>query len=223
MEAMNVSMSATSVYRDNDGVAWWGTLNGVVRQDQRTFRSFPTFPTPLGEWLWEIFRSDIDGTLWVSVGDLGLYQFRDGTWEKRPQPAGLPDRGPSASYHAPNGSIWLGYTENRVCVLDGGNVRAYTRSDGIEVGRVRVIRGRGPAVWVGGELGLALFDNGRFRTVACAGDEPFGTVSGIVETADGSLWLNEVHGVRHIPARTPRTRFSFVNTTSRKVSRARAR
>ncbi len=200
MKPMRERMAVVSVYRDNDGVMWWGSVDRVVRQERATFRSFPLFPTADQERLWEVFRGDTKGALWVSVGDMGLYQFRDGVWERRPQPEGLPDRGPSASYHAPDGRIWLGYTESRVCVLDGHRVRAYTQADGIDVGRVRVIRGRGPRMWIGGELGLSLFDGERFRTIACAGREPFGTVSGIVERADGSLWLNEVRGVVHIPA-----------------------
>lgn len=105
---------------------------------------------------------------------------------------------PSASYQDPTGRIWLGYTANRVSLLDGERVRNYTHDDGIDIGRIRAIRGRGPRFWFGGELGLAVFDNGRFRTVATHSGASFGTVSGIVETPDGALWLNELHGVVRI-------------------------
>jgi signal transduction histidine kinase len=47
-------------------------------------------------------------------------------------------------------------------------------------------------------LGLSLFDHGRFRKVVTAGGEPFGRVSGIVETPEGALWLNELHGIVRI-------------------------
>lgn len=192
-------MSVVSAYREGEGRIWWGSVDRIVRQERESFRSYPLFPTADQERLWEVFRSDVKGALWVSVGDMGLYHFHDGVWERRPPPAGLPERGPSASFHAPDGRIWLGYTENRVCVLEGDTVLAYTQADGIDIGRVRVIRGRADRIWVGGELGLALFDGGRFRTVACVGPEPFGTVSGIVDNAAEGLWLNEVHGVVHIP------------------------
>jgi signal transduction histidine kinase/ligand-binding sensor domain-containing protein len=200
MDAMPVSPQASCVYRDAEGVTWWGCFDQLVRQERNTFRSFTLPKSHTPEWMWEVFRSDVDDAVWVNVGDSGLYHFRAGAWERRPSPAGLPNRGPSASYHAPDGRIWLGYTENRACVLDGERVRAYTQADGIEIGRVRVIRGRGPHYWLGGELGLSLFKDGRFRTVACSGDEPFGTISGIVETSDGGLWLNEMRGVVHVSA-----------------------
>ena len=40
--------------------------------------------------------------------------------------------------------------------------------------------------------------SGRFKTIRTPGGEPFGTVSGIVETPDGALWLNNLHGVVRI-------------------------
>ena len=198
--AMDHAQSSSCAYRGADGAIWWGSIGKVVRHQQGEVRRFLQPALPRREWIWEIFRNGVDGALWVSVGDSGLYSFEDGVWGGRAVPVGLPARGPSASYHAPDGRIWLGYTENRVCVLDRDHVDAYTDSDGIRIGRVRVIRGRGPHYWLGGELGLSMFNDGRFRTVASATGEPFGTVSGIVETSDGSLWLNEMRGVIHISA-----------------------
>jgi signal transduction histidine kinase len=62
-----------------------------------------------------------------------------------------------------------------------------------------VIRGRGPHYWLGGELGLALFRDGRFRNVLAKSGERFGTVTGIIATSDGALWLNEIRGVIRLP------------------------
>lgn len=200
VEALNIEMAAGSACRDKNGVIWWGVVDRIVRQEGRDFRSYPLFDTPNQEWLWEVFSGGLNGLLWVSVGDMGLYQFREGDWRKAAPADGLPREGPCASFLAADGRSWLGYGDNRVCVLNGGRAQTYTQANGIDIGRVRVIRGRGERIWVGGELGLALFDNGRFRTVACAGAEPFGTVAGIIATADGSLWLNELRGVVHIPA-----------------------
>jgi signal transduction histidine kinase len=52
---------------------------------------------------------------------------------------------------------------------------------------------------VGGELGLLFFDDGRFRRVTAATGGQFGTIAGIIETADGALWLSEMRGVIRIP------------------------
>jgi signal transduction histidine kinase len=86
-----------------------------------------------------------------------------------------------------------------VYVLDGEKVTAYSRNDGLDVGRIKVIRGLGQHIWVGGELGLMFFSEGRFRKMNVAAGEPFGAISGIIETADGGLWLNEMRGIVQIP------------------------
>jgi signal transduction histidine kinase/streptogramin lyase len=200
----NAIHDIASFYRDRQGTVWWGAQGGVWRQRGGKFDYFAQPGIAARQWIWEIFRGDDEGGLWLGFGDVGLNYLKNGLWTKGDRPEGLLDRAPSASYEDPEGRVWLGYTENRVSVLDHGRVRSYSSADGIDIGRIRVIRGRGPRFWFGGELGLAVFRDGRFRTIQAASGEPFGTVSGIVERADGSLWLNEINGIVHIPAREAR-------------------
>ncbi|HEX7828067.1 MAG TPA: two-component regulator propeller domain-containing protein [Thermoanaerobaculia bacterium] len=188
-----------SVYRAADGTLYWGSNVGLWRRRDERWELLPFLREP--EWPWEIFRDDDDPkAMWIGYGDAGLMHFRDGVLEKRKHPAGLPDIAPAASYHDPQGRIWLGYKGNRVGVVERGKLRWFTSANGIDIGRIRVIRGRGPHFWFGGELGLALYRDGRFTPVLLRNGERFGTVSGIIETADGSVWLNEMRGVAHIPA-----------------------
>ena len=185
-----------SVCRDLDGEIWWGAGGGVIRQRGMNFEIFEQ-PPSLGihDWLWEVIPDAENGGLWLSVGDVGLVHFKDGVWSSRAPPPGLLQRGPSATFRDSQGRIWFGYTENRAALLESGRARLYTSADGIDIGRIRVIRGRGPHTWFGGELGLALFRNGRFRSILTKSDEPFGTVTGIIATEDGALWLNEMRGI----------------------------
>lgn len=195
---LSVPGRVSSVYRDQSGTVWWGVHNGICRQ-RNAGCDFFRQPVGRDDWMWEIFGS-VDGGLWVGIGDLGLFHFKDDIWTGRTQPTGLPDRGPSASYRDPHGRMWLGYTEDRVYTIDGERVQGYSVEDGIDIGRIRVIRGHGPHYWFGGELGLAVFSNGRFHAIATSSGGRFGTISGIVETSDGSLWINEMNGIIHIPA-----------------------
>ncbi len=188
----------SSVYRAADGVVWWGSLGGIWRQKDVDFEFFPQPEDMKTEWVWEVIRGDPEGGLRIGLGDVGLVYFKDGVWTNPTKPPGMLDRVPSATFHDPQGRIWFGYTENRVSLLDGETVRNFNVADGIDIGRIRVIRGRGAQFWFGGELGLAVFDNNRFRAIRKAGGERFGTVSGIVETADGALWLNEMGGIVYI-------------------------
>jgi signal transduction histidine kinase/ligand-binding sensor domain-containing protein len=195
-----VGEGASSVFRDSNGDVWWGCSNGIWRQRGTQFKFFPmpkSAEPP--EWIYEIIPGEDDGGLWVRLGDLGIVHFKQGIWNLSDRPKGVPIKGPSASYHDPSGRVWLGFTVGQVYVLDGEKVTAYSQNDGLNVGQITVIRGLGQHIWVGGELGLTFFSEGHFRRVAVAAGEQFGTVSGIVETVDHGLWLNEMRGIVQIP------------------------
>jgi len=54
-------------------------------------------------------------------------------------------------------------------------------SDGLRVGTIEAIYGRGSEIWIGGgELGLEQFDHGRFHNIAAVDDELLRGISGIV-------------------------------------------
>jgi len=197
-----VGEGTSSVFRDSNGDVWWGCADGIWRQRGTQFKYFPM---PKGaeppNWIYEIFPSREDGGLWVRLGDFGTVQFKQGVWnlDDRLRLKGVPIRGPSASYNDASGRVWLGFSAGQVYVLDGEQVTAYSQNDGLNVGRIAVIRGLGQHVWVGGELGLMFFSGGRFHRVTVGPGEQLGTVSGIIETADHGLWLNEMRGIVQIP------------------------
>ena len=195
----------SSVLSAANGDVWWGTRTGIWRQRGTQFDFFPLPKEATPDWIYEIIPGEDDDSLWIKLGDVGFVHFKQGVWNLHDWPSGVPSAGgtfrygPSASYQDPSGRIWFGYTSGQVCLLDGGHVTVFSQNDGLDLGRIKVIRGLGQHIWVGGELGLMLFSNGRFRRVTVARGEPFGTVSGIIETPDGGLWLNEMTGIVQIP------------------------
>ena len=72
------------------------------------------------------------------------------------------------------------------------------QSDGIRVGNITAIYGRGLEIWIGGEFGLQQFDHGKFHNIEAVDKEWLRGISGIVETANGDLWLNGLGGIFHI-------------------------
>ena len=89
------------------------------------------------------------------------------------------------------GRAWFGYEGGTIILLKDENIQRVFPADDSPVGSVRAINGRGRHIWVGGELGLAFFDGNRFRRIVPADAETFGSVMGVEETSDGSLWLAE--------------------------------
>jgi hypothetical protein len=95
-------------------------------------------------------------------------------------------------------------------------VSTFSAADGLHVGNVLAIGGRGDHIWAAGQFGLALFDGSKFHTIAGEGDADFRGISGVVEDANGDFWLNMATGVGHIPAsgiaerlRDPRHKLSY--------------
>ena len=79
-------------------------------------------------------------------------------------------------------------------------MRTFSAPEGLHVGNVLAIGGRGDHIWAAGQFGLALFDGSKFHTIAGEADADFRGISGVVETADGDFWLNMATGVARIPA-----------------------
>jgi signal transduction histidine kinase/streptogramin lyase len=200
---------ADSFYRDTSSIVWWGSSGGIWRQNKYCVEFFP-LPMDFRNGVWETYAVEDQGDLWTGLADLGRVRFMNSLWTNRARPKNLPDSVPSAIFKDSPGRIWLGYKDGSVCLINGSEIQFFSRDDGIDIGRIKGIRGRGAQIWLGGETGLAIFNNGRFTSVKTIG-EPFGSVSGIVETADGALWLNEAQGIVYISAAESRNLLSEPN------------
>jgi signal transduction histidine kinase/ligand-binding sensor domain-containing protein len=148
----------------------------------------------------QTITEDPQGGIWISFGRHGLYRLADGVWTPYGGRDDLPKTGPMmlVAFTDSLGRVWFGYAKSLLALMDGDRVRVFGPSDGLQVGTVQAVYGRGSEIWIGGELGLEQFDHGRFHNIAAVDDELLHGVSGIVETADGDLWLNGISGILHI-------------------------
>jgi signal transduction histidine kinase/streptogramin lyase len=147
----------------------------------------------------QTITEDPRGGIWVSFGRHGLYRLADGVWTSYGGRDDLPKTGPMmVAFTDDLGRLWFGYAKSQLAVLDGDRVRRFGPSDGLHVGTVMTVYERGSEIWIGGELGLEQFDEGRFHNIAAVDDELLRGISGIVETPDGDLWLNGTSGILHI-------------------------
>ena len=195
----------SSVLRDANGDIWWGSRAGIWRQNGTALKFFPLSKNAAAQAMWDLMPGEDNRGLWVKLGDDGLVRFDRGAWDLHDWPRGVPrvggtfKYGPSASFRDSFGRFWLGYTSGQIFVVDDGRATEYSEKDGLDLGRIKVIRGRAGHLWAGGELGLEFFSNGRFWKIRAADGTPFGAVSGIIDTPDAGLWLNEMSGIVQIP------------------------
>jgi signal transduction histidine kinase/ligand-binding sensor domain-containing protein len=186
-------------YPATDGTLWFGGTGGLFHLvDGKPFPvALPTDMTGRAAYL-QTITEDRTGGLWVSFGGGGLYRLADGRWTSFGGRDDFPRTGVIIEFTDNQKRVWFGFTKNQVAVLDEEKLRVFGQADGIRVGNVTAVSGRGSDIWIGGEFGLQKFDNGRFLNIRAADEDWLLGISGIVETADGDLWLNGLSGVLHI-------------------------
>ena len=190
----------TSLYADPDGRIWVGgngTL-GYLRGDN--YFNLPVPPDPnkrVGPTETQAMTRGPDGDLWISISGRVITRVHNGVWQ--------PDNTRNETGNAATlvtdhtGLIWAGYRNDLVSVHDGSEVHFYDATQGLNVGDVTAMQESASRMWVGGEHGLNLFENGRFIPMTFAGRPTIEGITGIVFANDGSLWLNALTGVFRIP------------------------
>ena len=197
-EFPEVSRPVELAYRDRAGVLWVGSPFGLWRFSGGRF---VRVGLPVEHFVGlQAVTQDGAGNLWLSIPRSGVYERRGERWVPFGDRPELPREPAIVLNTDDSGRTWFGYTANRVALLQGDSVRLYTGKDGLNVGNVLAIHAKGQHVWVGGEFGLAMLAEGRFRTVTGRNGTAFRGTSGIVETSDGDLWLNGAIGITRIPA-----------------------
>src|SRR5271157_2312684 len=186
-------------YRAADRTFWFGGAGGLWHMVNGSLTRIE-LPQEMSERAIALttITQDRSGALWVSFGPVGFYRLKDGVWTKYGGQPDLPTSGVVIEFTDTLGRVWFGCTKSQLAVLEGDRVQTFGPNDGVRVGNVTAIYGRGSEIWIGGEFGLQQFDHGRFHTIHALDKESLRGISGIVETANGDLWLNGLGGIVHI-------------------------
>jgi ligand-binding sensor domain-containing protein len=205
VSALGKSRHIVSIYRDRIGTIWlggWGTLTRLAKNRLEDVQLPKELEPVTGRPYWKVraITDDRNGALWISAVQHGVFRLRNNLWEQYGHLAGLPRLTAFTLWSDSGGRVWFGYTDNRIGLADGEKVRTFSSAEGLHVGTVRAFGGQGAHVWAGGQFGLARFDGNRFSMLTTEADGDFRGISGIVETDNGDLWLNQASGLAHIPA-----------------------
>lgn len=199
--------NVTAWTHDLQGRLWVASRGALWQPSATGVRHWP-LPVEWRERDVQALVVDRDGLLWASIIGHGLRIFRDGRWERPPLPPATVGNTAIALARDGHGNLWIAYPGNAIARLaPDGSVREYGAADGLAVGDVLTLHPRGKRLWLGGSRGLAwlaLDQDGatgqRVHAVEAAGAHPFAGVSGIVETANGDLWLHDAEGIARIDA-----------------------
>jgi PAS domain S-box-containing protein len=191
-----------TAYRDPTGAIWWLCLDAIYRYDAGNYTriALPTSFPKLYLGTPQQATEDGSGALWLSAEREGVFYRKEGEWHRLEAASEFAKLIPRTAFADWMGRAWFGYEGGTIILLKDENIQRVFPAHESPVGSVRVIKGRGRHMWVGGELGLAFFDGNRFRRIVPADAETFGSVRGVEETSNGNLWLAERRGVIEIAA-----------------------
>jgi signal transduction histidine kinase/ligand-binding sensor domain-containing protein len=187
-----------SMARGDDGAIWAANGQQLARYAGGRQQRWE-LPGPNARQI-QCMASDRDGSLWLSMlGRKQILHFKDGAWSASRERTAYAET--VVFLHVDRaGRLWQGYTNNRAAVAQGDVITRYGAEQGLRTGNVLSIATYGEHVWVGGEEALMFLRQGRFVALTARDGGDFKGVSGIVETADGDLWVNGMQGISHIRA-----------------------
>ena len=190
---------ANFAYRAQDKTLWFGGEGGLWHVADRTLTRVDLPPAMVenAQYLQAISQDRLGG-IWVSFGGRGLYQLANNIWTPYGGRHDLPTASVTSEFTDKLGRVWFGCRNRTLSVLDGDRVQTFGSSEGLRLGVITAIDGRGSEIWVGGEFGLQQFDHGQFHRINAVDKEFLRGISGIVETANGELWLNGLGGIVHL-------------------------
>jgi signal transduction histidine kinase/ligand-binding sensor domain-containing protein len=149
----------------------------------------------------EALAQSTDGFLWIGT-DNGLFRF-DGVHFERyaPRSGDKLSVGPVRGLRAlPDGSLWIAYRlENKICVLQNGNVKCYSKTDGVTSYPTTIIQDHEGALWSNTETGVIRFNGTRWEHIG--GDwnfpenVPHITSDVLFVDSRGTLWAGVNHTI----------------------------
>jgi signal transduction histidine kinase len=180
--------------RGRDGTVLVAAADGLHRIPARQAEETIAWPADMGPvQRVHAVAQDGDGAPWISVVGNGIFQYKQGQWQRH---AGLPKDGtqtPMSILADSHGRLWFGYVDNKIALLENGKVSLFTLAQGLDLGRVPVIYEADGQVIAGGERGLAVYRNQRFEAWKIS-TRSLVNVASMVQSRTGDLWLNSSAG-----------------------------
>ncbi|HKY21413.1 MAG TPA: two-component regulator propeller domain-containing protein [Vicinamibacterales bacterium] len=184
----------STLIRDRNNVLWIATLDGLLMvKDGRSTRYSVDDGLPSNRI--RALTLGPDGTLWIGSTN-GLTTHRDGLFTSYYIGAGTRSSDVSAIVIDREGSIWIGSRTHGLARLMRGLFTSYTSHEDLPSDYASsVFEDAQGTVWVGTDGGLAMFRDGRMRSLPETSGLPQKLVSGLAEDRAHRLWVATAAGV----------------------------
>jgi len=188
-----------AVARDEGGKVWLTSHEGLWK-DVLGQRTRIPLDVEGNHYSIQAMAPDRRGGIWLSVGGRGVFHVDDQGAHRELRLDTQPSQ-PTAIAVDAAGAAWFGYDDEVIRLdPDSNSLRRFTVTDGLHTGRSTTLHIGRSAIFVAGEAGLARLSQGKFSTLRADRDDAFAHVTGIVELANGDLWLNGGRGLVQVAA-----------------------
>ena len=192
--------SVHAIYRDADGVMWFGTQGGVSQYDGEKFVNLTTKDGLPNSWVNAIYGAP-DGMMWFATGDWwGGFNGAVSRYDGREfihftTQDGLAHNRVHSIHGAPDGVMWFG-TEDGVSRYDGKRFKNFTTRDGLADNWARYVYGTPDGVmWFGTDGGISRYDGKGFENFTTDDGLTHNFVTSLYGAPDGVMWFGTQRGV----------------------------
>src|SRR5262245_26417937 len=183
------------ILEDRSGSVWVGS-RGVNRLADGKFTYYPLNITPeyvrtrRSDATISSLYEDRERRIWIGH-DQGLYRYEN---EEFTLDQGMPRGGwPYAILEDSKGVFWFGFG-SRLARFDNGEVKNFTRTDGVQAFVQPIYEDRQGRIWIGTYGGLARYVDGRLVFLTEKDGLSSNRVRAIHEDSDGVLWVGTYDG-----------------------------
>jgi len=187
-----------SFYRSSDGSFWFDAPASVQHLRDGKLETLPLPTSQTSDRMLGITEDD-EGHLFIAPRRSQTFAWIGKQWVPA-STFGLPSERVVTAYRDPNGAAWFGFIDGRAARVKSGTTAVFDSDHGLDVGWVLAFGSAGNVVLAGGSTGVAFLENGRFYPLQLRDGSPLRGVTGIAQSASGSVWLNTSEGVIEITA-----------------------
>lgn len=182
------------IYRDSDGVMWFGTLDGVSRYDGREFVDFTTKDGLASNWVGVIYR-DAEGIMWFGTWGGGLSRYDGKEFTTFTTEDGLAHNVVYGIHRDQDGVVWFATLGGGVSRYDGKEFVNLTTEDGLVNNNVAAIH-RDPdgVMWFGTYGGISRYDGEKFTNFPAKDEHIHSRIVSSHCCSDGVIWFGKWGG-----------------------------
>lgn len=186
----NVGTQVSALYRDRNGVVWVGSPSGVWRENPQQAFAPVAVPVALLQPLPQNMALDAANELWFSSANIVRGSPERADWRKLSTQDGFGERSTEWALMSDSvGRIWTA-TGTEISRVDNGKAqRLDALSAKVKVGGILTFAERNGHLWIGGLEGLALVRGDVVVHLRTRSGASFNQVVGVLETAQGDLWV----------------------------------